>query len=161
MILNRSSQYTLQALIHMLAHPAGHPILARDLAEALHLPPHYLAKLLQKPCRVGWLQSLRGRGGGFALSPGTGKVTLLEVLTLTEGERINRECLLGLKDCDDKTACVLHCQWKPIKQAFLGQFGGYTLTQLAASHKHLPAWLSEKQAPPGIRTRRTPAPTPR
>ncbi|MGK2950943.1 MAG: RrF2 family transcriptional regulator [Thiobacillus sp.] len=145
MIINRSAQYTLQALMHLLAHPSERPVLARELAEQLSLPPPYLAKLLQQPCRAGWLTSTRGRGGGYILAPGAANVTLLEVLALTKGERISRECLLGFKDCDDKTACVMHCDWKPIKQELLGQFGGYTLAQLVSSRKRLPRWLIEKK----------------
>jgi Rrf2 family protein len=145
MIINRSTQYLLQVLMHLIAHPAGRPVLARELAEQLHIPSHYLAKLLQEPCRAGWLSSTRGRGGGFTLVPGAEKITLLQVLMLTNGERISRECLLGFKDCDDKTACVMHCHWKPIKRELLGHFGGYTLAQLALSRKRLPGWMKEKK----------------
>jgi Rrf2 family protein len=151
MIINRSAQYTLQVLMHLVANPAGRPVLSRELAEQLQIPPPYLAKLLQQPCRAGWLSSTRGRGGGFTLAPGTQNVTLLEILMLTRGERISRECLLGFKDCDDSTACVMHCHWKPIKQELLGQFGGYTLAQLAASHEHLPSWLTKKKPARGKR----------
>jgi Rrf2 family protein len=148
MIINRSTQYTLQVLIHLVAHPTSRPMLARELAELLHIPPHYLAKLLQEPCRAGWLLSTRGRGGGFTLAPGTENLTLLEVLNLSSGERISRECLLGFKTCDDKTACVMHHHWKPIKLELLGQFGGYTLAQLASSRECLPAWLPELNPAP-------------
>jgi Rrf2 family transcriptional regulator, iron-sulfur cluster assembly transcription factor len=153
MIINRSTQYTLQVLMHLVTHPTGRPVLARELAEQLHIPPHYLAKLLQEPCRAGWLSSTRGRGGGFALVPGSENLTLLQVLMLTRGDRISRECLLGFKECDDKTACVMHCHWKPIKQELLGHFGGYTLAQLASSRKRLPAWLTAK---PPARGRKAP-----
>jgi len=154
MIINRSTQYTLQVLMHLVAHPAGRPVLARELAEQLHIPPPYLAKLLQQPCRAGWLVSTRGRGGGFTLAPGAENLTLLEILMHTRGEHSSRECLLGFKECDDKTACVMHRHWKPIKQELLGQFGGYTLAQLASSRKRLPAWLTEK---PPARSRKAAA----
>ena len=156
MIINRSAQYTLQVLMHLVAHPTGRPVLARELAEQLHIPPPYLAKLLQQPCRVGWLSSTRGRGGGFTLTPGTENLTLLEIIMLTKGERISRECLLGFKECDDKTACVMHLHWKPIKQALLVQLGGYTLAQLASSRKRPPGWLVEK--PPARRRKATQEP---
>ena len=153
MIINRSTQYTLQVLMHLVAHPAGRPVLARELAEQLHIPPPYLAKLLQQPCRAGWLVSTRGRGGGFTLAPGAENLTLLEILMHTRGEHSSRECLLGFKECDDKTACVMHRHWKPIKQELLGQFGGYTLAQLASSRRRLPGWLTEK---PPARSRKAP-----
>ncbi len=148
MIINRSTQYILQAMMHLVAHPSASPVLARELAEKLSLPLPYLAKLLQAPCRAGWMSSARGRGGGFSLNPGAEQRTLLEVLMLINGEPGSRECLLGFKECDDATACVLHCQWKPIKQEILGHFGHCTLAELAA-HPELPGWLTQ---PP--RTRR-------
>jgi Rrf2 family protein len=141
MIINRATQYTLQALIHLVARPMGGPVLARELAEQLDLPQPYLAKLLQGPCRAGWLSSIRGRGGGFTLNPGADRVTLLEIITLMRGERSSRECLLGFKECDDDTACVMHCQWKPIKHEILMHLGHCTLAELAA-HKDLPSWLA-------------------
>ena len=82
--------------------------MARELAEQLHIPSPYLAKLLQQPCRVGWLSSTRGRGGGFTLTPGTENITLLEILMLSKGERISRECLLGFKECDAKLGMFIH-----------------------------------------------------
>lgn len=142
MIINRSTQYILQAMMHLVAHPSASPVLARELAEQLHIPHHYLSKLLQAPCRAGWLSSMRGRGGGFVLNPGAERVTLLDIVALIRGERSSRECLLGFKECDDETACVLHCQWKPIKQEILGHFGHCTLAELA-SHEALPGWLTE------------------
>lgn len=145
MIINRSAQYILQVLVHLIAHPPGRPVLARELAEQLQIPSFYLSKLLQRATRAGWLSSTRGRGGGFILAPGAENITLLDILTRTKGERGNSECLLGLKECSDKTACVLHRSWKPIKEDLLGQFGGYTLAQLAASRHDLPGWLTANE----------------
>jgi len=160
MIINRSAQYTLQVLMHLVANPTGRPVLSRELAEQLQIPLPYLSKLLQQPCRAGWLLSTRGRGGGFTLAPGTENVTLLEILMLTKGERISRECLLGLKDCNDATACVMHSHWKPIKQELLEQFGGYTLTQLASSRDRLPDWLTEKKPRASKKPRSSPETNP-
>jgi Rrf2 family protein len=145
MIINRTTQYTLQVMMHLVAHPSSQPVLARELAEQLRIPSPYLAKLLQLPCRAGWLSSTRGRGGGYTLTPGAKNITLLEILILTRGERVSRECLLGFKECDDKTACVMHCHWKPIKRELLGQFGGYTLAQLATPRKRPPGLLPGKK----------------
>ena len=56
-----------------------------------------------------------------------------------QGQRIKRECLLGLKDCDDASACVMHCDWKPIKQELTENLGRYTLATLASGE--MPSWL--------------------
>lgn len=146
MHLSRASQYTLQTLIYLARQPQGQMVMVKEIADALDLPVFYLAKLIQPPSRAGWLTTARGRGGGVKLSPGTENITLLDILHLTDGHRVTRECLLGFKECEDDTACVLHYQWKPIKQELSEGLGGYSLAALA--NVTLPTWLREKDDKP-------------
>lgn len=139
MLLSRASQYTLQALIYLARQPDGRMVMVKEMAEALGLPMFYLAKLIQPPTQAGWLVTARGRGGGVRLNSGAESITLLDILRLTDGQRADGECLLGFKNCEDETACVLHCQWKPIKQELSEGLGGYSLAALAEAA--LPRWL--------------------
>jgi Rrf2 family protein len=141
MLLSRGSQYTLQAMIFLARQPRGALILVREIADRLAIPPFYLAKLLQPISRAGWLETTRGRGGGMRLSEGTENLSVLELVLFTEGARADRECLLGFKECADEGACVLHCQWQPIKTELLGDLRRYTLGSLAALDPGLPDWL--------------------
>lgn len=146
MLLSRGSQYTLQALIHLARQPASRRCMVRDIAEELDIPPFYLAKLMQPVARVGWLETLRGRGGGVRLARGVEHLTLMDILRLTEGERFTEECLLGFKDCEDASACVLHCQWQPIKKELVERLHQHTLASLAAGTGMLPTWLLKERA---------------
>jgi Rrf2 family protein len=139
MLLSRASQYTLQALIYLARQQPDQMVMVKDIAEELGLPVFYLGKLIQTPARAGWLTTARGRGGGVRLNPGAENITLFDILQLTDGHRVTRECLLGFKACEDETACVMHCQWKPIKQELAEGLGGYTLAALA--NTALPPWL--------------------
>ncbi len=114
-------------------------VMVKDMEEELGLPVFYLDKLIQAPARAGWLITARGRGGGVKLNPQAKTITLFDILQLTDGHRVIRECLLGFKACEDDTACVMHCSWKPIKQELSEGLGSYTLAALAAAP--LPAWL--------------------
>jgi DNA-binding IscR family transcriptional regulator len=51
MILSRTSQYAIQALIYIATRPPGEPILNRKVAEYLGVPTAYLAKIMQSLCR--------------------------------------------------------------------------------------------------------------
>ncbi len=139
MLLSRASQYTLQALIYLARQPPDQMVMVKDMAEELGLPVFYLGKLIQAPARVGWLITARGRGGGVKLNPQAETITLVDILQLTDGHRVTRECLLGFKACEDDSACVMHCSWKPIKQELVDGLGSHTLATLAAAP--LPAWL--------------------
>jgi Rrf2 family protein len=131
MILSRTSQYAIQALIYLATQPRGRPVLNREIANSLGVPTPYLAKILQELSRGQILDSTRGRRGGFILRNEAEQTSLLDIVLLLDGIRVRRECLLGLKECGDETACPVHRKWKRIKQEMLASFGGLTLSHLA------------------------------
>ncbi|MHB1188989.1 RrF2 family transcriptional regulator [Thiobacillus sp.] len=131
MIFSRTSQYAIQALIYLATQPSGELVLSRDIAHTLGVPSAYLAKILQDLSRAQLLHSFRGRNGGFSLRSGAEHRNLLDILLLTDGPRVDRECLLGLKACNDETACPLHRKWKPVKKNILACLGNVTLIHLA------------------------------
>lgn len=133
MILSRTSQYAIQALIYIATQPQGEPVLNRKIADYLDVPPAYLAKIMQNLCKGNLLYSFRGRLGGFCLREGSEKTDLMQVLALTEGPRFTEDCLLGLKVCSDETACPMHTKWKPIKQKVVDLLREQTLEKLAAA----------------------------
>lgn len=133
MVLSRTSQYAVQALIYIATQPKGEPVLNRDIAERLTVPSAYLAKILQSLCKQGILDSFRGRLGGFRLKEGMEKTTLMQVLLLTEGPQFTESCVLGLKVCSDATACPLHHKWQPIKQKLTSLLNDATLESLAVA----------------------------
>jgi Rrf2 family protein len=133
MILSRTSQYAIQALIYITAQPRGEPVLNRVVAEYLSVPPAYLAKIMQTLCRGNLLVSFRGRLGGFCLREGAEQTDLMQILTLIEGPGLTENCVLGLKICADEIPCPVHTQWKPIKEKIIQLLHQQTLEKLAAA----------------------------
>ncbi len=133
MILSRTSQYAIQALIFIATQPPGVPVLIRNVAEHLGVPPPYLAKIMQALARGKLIDSFRGRQGGVCLREGGEKTDLMQILTLIEGPGLTENCVLGLKVCGDETACPVHNQWKPIKTRIVKMLHQQTLGKLAAA----------------------------
>ncbi len=131
MILSRTSQYAIQALIFVATRPPGEPVLNREIASHLSVPPAYLAKIMQSLCKGNLLYSYRGRLGGFCLREGAAKTDLMQILLLTEGPSFTQDCVLGLKVCSDATACPMHAKWVPIKKKVVGLLTEQTLEKLA------------------------------
>jgi Rrf2 family protein len=163
MILSRTSQYAIQALIFIATQPRGVPVLIRTVAEHLGVPPPYLAKVMQDLGRGKIIHSFRGRQGGVCLREGGEKTDLMQILTLIEGPGLTENCVLGLKICGDETACPVHTQWKPIKTRIVKLLNQQTLGKLAAAVRsgkyrltELPYSLLESAgpAPSGRRPRR-------
>ena len=133
MILSRTTQYAIQALIYMATQPRGVAVLNRNIAENLGAPPTYLAKVLQNLCRGNLLYSYRGKQGGFCLQEGGEKITLMQIVIITEGPGFTKDCVLGLKICNDKAPCPMHKQWYPIKQEIVNLLESQTLNILSAA----------------------------
>ncbi|MDP1681691.1 MAG: Rrf2 family transcriptional regulator [Burkholderiales bacterium] len=131
MILSRTSQYAIQALIFIATRPPGEPVLNREIASYLNVPPAYLAKIMQSLCKGNLLYSYRGRLGGFCLREGAEKTVLMQILLLTEGPSFTQDCVLGLKVCSDATACPMHTKWLPIKKKVVALLNEQTLEKLA------------------------------
>lgn len=135
MILSRTSQYAIQAMIYMAIQPENTPILNRDVAEKLQVPAPYLAKILQSLSKNGLLYSFRGRLGGFCMREGTADMSLMDVVKLTEGFDFTNSCVLGLKRCSEETACPMHAKWLPIKEQVIAMLTQMRLKQLADAVK--------------------------
>lgn len=133
MILSRTTQYAIQALIYMATQPPGVAVLNRTIAECLKSPPTYLAKILQELSRGNLLYSFRGKQGGFCLREDSDKINLMQIVRITEGPSFTEDCVLGLKVCSDKTACPMHAKWWPIKQEIVKLLQNQTLDMLAAT----------------------------
>ena len=131
MLISRTSQYAVQALIYMALKGNKAPILSREVAEQLGVPSAYLAKIMQVLCKGGLLHSFRGRLGGFTLRDVPGDIDLMRVLLITEGPEFSKDCVLGLKVCSDETACPMHERWTPIKAHILAMLKEQNLAGLA------------------------------
>lgn len=133
MILSRTSQYAIQALIYIATRAPGEPVLNRQIAEHLGVPTAYLAKIMQSLCRGNLLYSYRGRQGGFCLREDGEKIDLMQIITLIEGVGFTEDCVLGLKICGDETACPVHTKWKPIKEKIVALLHEQTLDRLSTA----------------------------
>jgi Rrf2 family protein len=132
-ILSRTSQYAVQAMIYMATQPPDAPVLNKDIAARLNVPAPYLAKILQSLSKGGLLYSFRGRLGGFCLREEAAQVSLMQLLQLTEGADFTQSCLLGLKRCSDETACPVHARWLPIKEKVIEMLNQMSLADLATA----------------------------
>lgn len=131
MILSRTSQYALQALVYLATQPGGRPILGRDIAARTAVPPAYLAKVMQLLVKANLVRSFRGQQGGFFLEEGAKDISLIKIVSLTEGREFTQVCVLGRHSCTKVAPCPIHCEWQPIKRAIAKILGESRLGPLA------------------------------
>lgn len=91
-----------------LAEHAGEPSLsAKDIAEAYHIPPQLLAKILQKLTRDGLLRSHAGMNGGYSLARDAKNISAFEVIRAIDGPLFITSCTTGTSVCDLTASCTI------------------------------------------------------
>ena len=153
MILSRTSEYALQALIYLAAQPSSEPVLNRDIARYLGVPAPYLTKILKDCVRHGLVVSHKGRGGGYAIHASALSVSIRGLVELTEGRDAFEGCLLGLKACSDATACPVHHAWSPLKNTVLGLLGRQTIGAMAEAVRDGRYRVAANRLPASVRRR--------
>ncbi len=80
---------------------------AKDIAEAYHIPPPLLAKILQTLARAGLLVSHAGTNGGYALARPAAEISAFEVIRAIDGPLFITSCITIHGACDLAGHCTI------------------------------------------------------
>lgn len=103
-----------------------------EIASAVGAPRSYLGKILGQLSRAGFLDSTRGRSGGFRLGAGATRKPLSVIVSLLEPAE-PRRCLLGYGACGHNPQCAVHERWAPVATAASDFFAHTTIHDLLHS----------------------------
>jgi len=115
--LTKKADYGLMALKYLAEQPgagAESPATqsagaqsAKDIAQAYHIPPPLLAKILQTLARAGLLVSHAGTNGGYALARPASKISAFEVIRAIDGPLFITSCITIHGSCDLAGHCTI------------------------------------------------------
>lgn len=126
--LSQTAGYAIRAMA-LMDGVGGKPVLVVKLARLTGIAKPYLSKLIHALAGKKLVATKRGYKGGVTLARPASEITLLEVADAVDGPGWLDECILGLEDCNDEGACVLHEFWKPIKEKIHRELSGKTLEE--------------------------------
>src|ERR1700683_539775 len=98
--LTKKADYGLMALKFLAEHPDQTSLSAKDIAEAYHIPPQLLAKILQRLAKVGILRSHAGMNGGYSLLKDAHEISAFEVIRAIDGPLFITSCGTSDTSCD-------------------------------------------------------------
>ena len=137
MRLTTFTDYSLRVLIYVAAHPDGRATIA-EIAGAYDISEHHLTKVVHFLGKEGFLENMRGRGGGLALARVPTAINVGDVVKLTEGGDMPAECFEQASNCCAITAdCKLKFALSEAVDAFYAQLRRYTLEDVVRNRKAL------------------------
>jgi Rrf2 family transcriptional regulator, nitric oxide-sensitive transcriptional repressor len=136
MELSRFTDYSLRMLIYAGMRD-GETVTVPEVAAVYGISENHLVKIAHRLGKLGFLETKRGRSGGFRLGRPPEEIKLGDVVRATES--------LALVEClsEDGGRCPIArvCRLKGIvaeaRDAFLGTFDRYTLADLLQNRSHL------------------------
>jgi len=131
MHLSNTSKYTIRILTYMASHKETELLNAKELSENLHIPYKFLTKIMTELVSVGFIESIRGREGGFKFLKKASEITVEDVLELFNDAIKDDECILGIGSCNSKQKCALHDKWLAEKIKLQKMFKESTIENIA------------------------------
>lgn len=131
-MFNKETEYALRGLVYIkLQNLKNRRPGTVEIAKEIEAPPFYIAKILQRIVRFGFLESLKGKGGGFFFDENKPELTLVKLITATEGDKSFSGCGFGLKECNENHPCPLHDKYAPIRNSINKLVSEETVQSLA------------------------------
>jgi Rrf2 family nitric oxide-sensitive transcriptional repressor len=135
------TDYALRLLMHIAQQPERLSTIA-EVARAQQISEAHLMKVTHQLGLQGWIETVRGKGGGMRLAHAPGDIRLGAVVRSIEPDFALVECLSTGKRCVLTGQCRLAGMFGGALQAFMGHLDGFSLADL------LPAADSAVQASP-------------
>lgn len=136
MRLSSFSDYSLRVLMYLGTHPGRLATIA-EIAAAYGISDNHLMKVVHQLGRLGYLDTVRGKGGGIRLGKLPEEIRLGEVIRQTEVDWALVECFSTGTQCQIQTVCGLPPILDEALAAMFAVLDNYTLANLL----HRPADL--------------------
>ncbi len=105
--LTKKADYGLMALKYLAEQASNGAQSAKDIADAYHIPPQLLAKILQTLAKAGLLVSHAGTNGGYALARPASEISAFEVIRAIDGPLFITSCITIHGACDLAGHCTI------------------------------------------------------
>lgn len=129
MRLTTMTDYALRLLMHVAQHP-GRLCTIAEVARAYDISEAHLMKVTHQLALQGWIETLRGKGGGMRLARAAKDINLGAVVRGIEPDFALVECFAMGNQCSLTGRCRLAGVLTGSLQAFLRHLDGYTLADL-------------------------------
>ena len=133
MIVSTKGRYALRVMIDLAEHQAEKYVPLKEVAARQEISEKYLENILKVLVQNGFLEGLRGKGGGYRLTRSPDQYTVEEILMLTEGSLAPVACLEQEPvECPRRAECRTLPMWRKLNALVQDYLDGVTLADLTA-----------------------------
>lgn len=140
------SDYALRLLMFLAVRGDGMATIPQ-IAGAYNISGNHLMKVVHQMGQAGYIETVRGRGGGMRLARPAAEIVLGDVIRFTEPDMDIVPCFAPEnQECPLRRACRLKGALDRARTAFLDVLDEYTLADLTGNSRALQASLGLAEA---------------
>lgn len=110
MNFNKTTSYAIKILQFLSQNPLEQ-INSKTLHNHLNIPHQYLRHILTQLSKHDYIDSSRGREGGFILKKLPSEIFIADIINSFEGLDNIQKCIIGDNQCQFDGHCSLHEFW--------------------------------------------------
>ncbi len=146
MHLTTYTDYSLRVLMRLALRPRELTTIA-EIAHVYRISEHHLMKVVHQLGLAGFIETIRGRGGGIRLARKAADITVGEVVRRMEPDLGLVACFRANEPCTISPACALSPVLGEALDAFLSVLDRYTLADLISQPRQLSRLLQLEPDP--------------
>jgi len=128
MRVTTNTTYAVRSVVYLKDHPGEWATLAA-IAKGTVVPYSYLSKILQGLVKAGFVESRKGKAGGFKLRKPPERISIYDILRATSGGAVLKtDCAAG--SCGISKTCRTRGVWEDIGRIAGAYLASRKLSQL-------------------------------
>lgn len=141
-MISKKTKYAIHALVRLAKEYEKGPILITEISEKERVPKKFLEAILLDLKNAGFLNSKKGKGGGYYLIKHPEEVNLAEIIRLFEGALALLPCVTHkfyerCEECEDEITCGIRQVVQEVRDATVNLLKGNTLADILKKEKEL------------------------
>lgn len=155
MMISTKGRYALRVMVDIAERSSGEFIPLKDIASHQEISEKYLESIVAILSRAGFLEGMRGKGGGYRLTRDPEDYTVGGILKLTEGSLKPVACLEDSPNrCLRASTCRTLPLWTRLDDMIDGFLEGVTIADLLDDEWHADGvGEDETQSPTSVERR--------
>lgn len=135
MMISTKGRYALRVMIELAKYPREAYVPLKEIAEKQEISEKYLEIIIKNLVKAGYVEGLRGKGGGYRLAFRPEEYSVGSILKAAEGSLAPVACLEeGSKPCPREDKCPTLQMWKDFYKMIDDFFEGISLDELAKTY---------------------------
>lgn len=138
MKVSTRGRYALRLMIDLAQHRDEGYISLKEISARQDITVRYLEQIIAILLKAGFVQSIRGKSGGYRLAKHPREYTTEDILKLTEGAFLPISCMVAQgENCPRATGCATMPFWKGLQQVIEHYLRNVTLEDLAKQQQEI------------------------